>query len=152
MQHKWKTRSFLCGLVLAGFVSAITGFAQNTNSADLSGTITDPKGSVIVGAQISVHDEEKGTTRTFITDKAGLYETGSIVPDHYVVTISAPGFKTLVRGPITLDVGVETLNAALEVGGNTEKIVVTADLELLDKEDGSQTDTLSSETMKELPQ
>jgi len=152
MQHKWKTKSFLCGLVVAGCLSAATGFAQNTNSADLSGTITDPKGSVIVGATVSVQDVDKGTTKDYTTDKAGLFETGSIVPDHYLVTVTAAGFKTLVRGPITLDVGVQTLNASLEVGGNTEKIVVTADLELLDKEDGSQTDTLDSKTMAELPQ
>ena len=132
MQHKWKTKSFLCGLVVAGCLSAATGFAQNTNSADLSGTITDPKGSVIVGATVSVQDVDKGTTKDYTTDKAGLFETGSIVPDHYLVTVTAAGFKTLVRGPITLDVGVQTLNASLEVGGNTEKIVVTADLELLD--------------------
>ena len=152
MQHKWKTKSFLCGLVIAGCVSAVAGFAQNTNSADLSGTITDPKGSVIVGATVTIQDIDKDATKVYTTDKAGLFETGSIVPDHYLVTISAPGFKTLVRGPLTLDVGVETLNAALEVGGNTEKIVVTADLELLDKEDGSQTDTLDSQTMAALPQ
>jgi hypothetical protein len=152
MQGRWKTKSFLCGLVVAGLVSAATGFAQNTNSADLSGTITDPNGSVIVGATVSVHDIDKDETKVFTTDKAGLFETGSIVPDHYLITITAPGFKTLVRGPITLDVGVETLNAALEVGGNSEKIVVTADLELLDKEDGAQTDTLDSQTMAQLPQ
>jgi len=152
MQRTWKTKSFLCGLVVAGLLSAATGFAQNTNSADLSGTVTDSKGSVIVGATVSVEDVDKGVTKTYTTDKAGLFETGSIVPDHYLVTISAPGFKSLVRGPITLDVGVQTLNATLEVGGNTEKVVVTADLELLDKEDGSQTDTLSGQQMAQLPQ
>jgi hypothetical protein len=147
-----KAKFILYGLVLAGFSMVGTGFAQNTNSADLSGSVTDAKGALIPGATVTIKDVDKDTERTFITDKAGVYETGSIVPDHYLVTISAPNFKTLVRGPINLDVGTQSLNAQLEIGAMTEQIVVTTDLPLLDTSDGSQTDTLSSESMAQLPQ
>jgi hypothetical protein len=147
-----RTKVSLSGLVIAGCLLAGTGFAQNTNSADLRGSVTDPKGGLIPGATVTVKDVDKDITRTFTTDGAGLYDTGSIVPDHYLVTISAPGFKTLVRGPINLDVGTETLNAQLTVGAIQEEVVVTADLPLLNTEDGSQTTTLSSSTMAKLPQ
>jgi hypothetical protein len=147
-----KAKYLMYGLVVAGLLSASTGFAQNTNSADLSGSVTDTNGALIPGATVVVKDVDKDTERTFTTDKAGLYDTGSIVPDHYLVTISAPNFKTLVRGPINLDVGTQTLNAVLPIGNVHQEIVVTTDLPLLDTSDGSQTDTLSSETMSQLPQ
>jgi hypothetical protein len=147
-----KTKCFLNGLVIAGCLSAITGFGQNTNSADLRGSVTDPKGSLVAGATILVTDVDKGITRSFITDNAGFYDTGSIVPDHYMVTISAAGFKTIVRGPITLDVGIRSLNAALEVGAVQEQVVVTTDLPLLETESGSQSTNLTSATMSQLPQ
>lgn len=118
---------FLGSLVIAGCLSAVAGFAQNTNSADLRGTVTDPNGAVVAGATVTVQDIDKNITRTFATDKSGLYETGPIVPDHYLVTISAPGFKTIIRGPITLDVGTDTLNGQLTVGEAHEQIVVTTD-------------------------
>ena len=137
---------------LAGLLSAGARFAQNTNSADLRGSVTDANGALIPGATVVIKDVDKGTERTFTSDKAGVYDTGSVVPDHYLVTVTAPGFKTLVRGPIKLDVGTETLNAALAVGAVSEQVVVTTDLPLLDTSDGSQTDTLSSETMAKLPQ
>src|SRR5271156_5724632 len=129
-----RTKVSLSSLVVAGCFLAGTGFAQNTNSADLRGSVTDPKGAVIAGASVVVKDVDKDITRSFTTDNAGLYDTGSIVPDHYLVTISAPGFKTLVRGPISLDAGIETLNAQLPVGEVSEEVVVTADLPLLNTE------------------
>ena len=148
----WKTKVFLSALAIVGFLMAIPGFAQNTNSANLRGTVTDAKGAVVVGATVTMKDVDKDITTVFVTDKAGLYDTNSIVPDQYLVTISAPGFKTFVRGPITLGVGVDTLNAQLQVGGVQEQVIVTTDLPLLGTESGSQTESLEAKTMSELPQ
>ena len=83
-----RTKIFLTSLVVAGCLSAFTGFAQNTNSADLRGTVMDAKGDVLVGATVTVQDVDKDITHTYNTDTAGLFETGPIVPDHYLVTIS----------------------------------------------------------------
>jgi hypothetical protein len=152
MQYGWRPNQVFYGLALAGMISAATGFAQNTNSADLRGTVTDPKGAVIPGATVTVLNTDKNETLTFTTDKAGLYETGSIVPNHYIVTVTAPGFKALVRGPISLDVGIQTLNAPLEIGSVNEKVEVNTDLPLLDTEDGSKTDTLDTKQLAQLPQ
>ncbi|MGA8940100.1 MAG: carboxypeptidase-like regulatory domain-containing protein [Acidobacteriaceae bacterium] len=147
-----KAKHLLYGLAIAGLLSSGAVMAQNTNSADLTGSVTDISGGLIPGATVTVKDVDKGTERTFTTDKAGLYDTGSIVPDHYLVTITAKGFKTLVRGPVDLDVGTHTLNAQLPIGDIQQQVVVTTDLPLLDTSDGSQTDTLSAKTMAQLPQ
>jgi hypothetical protein len=147
-----KTKVFLSGLAIAACLWAAPGFAQNTNSADLRGTVTDSKGALVVGATVTLKDVDKNITTVFVTDKAGLYDTNSIVPDHYLVTISAPGFKTFVRGPITLGVGIDSLNAQLEIGAVSEEIVVTTDLPLLETESGSQTSSLEANTLAELPQ
>jgi hypothetical protein len=151
-QYMRKTQVFLGSLAMACCMWAVTGFAQNTNSADLRGTVTDPKGSVLAGATITVKDIEKDQSRSYTTDAAGLYDTGPIVPDHYLVTISAPGFKSLVRGPINLTVGNEALNAQLQVGAVQEQVIVNSDLPLLDTESGTQSNSLENADMAELPQ
>src|SRR5258708_4052985 len=97
-----KTKALLSGLLIAGCLMAIPSFAQNTNSADLRGTVMDAKGAVLAGATVTIKDVDKDITHTYITDAAGLFETGPIVPDHYLVTFTARGFKTEVRGPITI--------------------------------------------------
>jgi Carboxypeptidase regulatory-like domain len=73
-------------LVIALIFSGATGFAQNTNSGDIRGTVTDSTGAVVPGVTVKVEDVDKGVTRTFMSDGAGLYDTGPIVPDRYLLT------------------------------------------------------------------
>src|SRR6202453_473869 len=111
-------------LVLALFVCAGCGrglFAQNTNSGDIRGTATDATGAVIPGVSVKVQDVDKGVTHIYTTDGAGLYDTGSITPDHYLVTFTKDGFGTFVRGPISLDVSVQTIDAQLKPGSTTQE-------------------------------
>jgi hypothetical protein len=73
-------------------------FAQNSNSGDIRGTVTDTTGAVIPGVKVDVWDVDKGVVKTYVTNGAGLYDTGSITPDHYLLTFTKMGFGTLVRG------------------------------------------------------
>jgi hypothetical protein len=127
-------------------------FAQNTNSGDIRGTAMDATGAVIPGVTVTVKDIDKGVVKIFQTDGAGLYDTGSIVPDHYVVTFNKSGFSTFERGPITLDVSTQTIDGELKVGQDTQRIVVNTDLPLLSTETGSLDATLSADTISQLPQ
>ena len=108
-------------LGLAMLWPALTAIAQNTNSGNIRGTVTDSAGAVIPGATVKVDDVDKGISHTYTTDGAGLYDTGSIVPDHYLITVTAPGFQSYVRGPITLQVETVTVNAPLTVGAATQQ-------------------------------
>src|SRR5579875_3640371 len=127
-------------------------YAQNTNSGDIQGTVTDTSGAVIPGVTVTVKDVDKDVTHTYTTDDAGVYDTNSIVPDHYLLTFSKPGFQTYVRGPLTIRVGTTQLNATLKVGSSEQKVVVTTNVPLLDTADGAASDTLEAQTMEQLPQ
>lgn len=147
-----KTRVFLMVLAIVGCLMAIPGFAQNTNSADVRGVVTDPTGAVIPDATVTVKDVDKDVIRIFKTDPAGLFDTGPIVPDHYLLTFTKEGFKSFVRGPITLGVGIETVNAQLTVGAASQEVVVSTDLPLLTTESGAIEGSLQASTMADLPQ
>ena len=126
--------------------------AQSTNSGDIRGTVTDTSGAVIPGATVTLTDVDKAVTKTITTDGAGVYDTGSIVPDHYTLTFTKSGFQTLIRGPVTVVVGVQGINAQLQVGAQTVEVTVNTDVPLLETESGSQERTLTSQTMSQLPQ
>lgn len=96
-------------------------------------------------------DNDKGVTTTYLTDQAGLYDTGSIVTDHYTITFTKSGFDTYVRGPITLNNETLTVNGTLKVGSSTETVTVTTDVPLLQTESATQTTTLSEHEMQDLP-
>ena len=57
-----------------------------------------------------------------------------------------------MRGPITLQVGIITVNGVMNVGKIAETVEVTADVPLLKTESAEQSTTLDSQTMANLPQ
>lgn len=126
--------------------------AQNTNSGDLRGSALDSTGAVVPGVRVVVTDLDKGVTRNYVTDDAGLYDTGAIPIDHYRITFTKEGFQTYVRGPITVSLGIQTVNAEMKVGAVTEQVVVTTDVPLLHTETGAIEGTLESSTISQLPQ
>jgi hypothetical protein len=126
--------------------------AQNTDSGDLRGTAADTTGAIIPGVTVNVTDIDKGVTRTYVTDAAGLYDTGAIPEDHYKLTFTRDGFQTYVRGPITVNLGIETVNAEMQVGAVSQQVVVTTDVPMLQTESGAQEGTLEASEMDELPQ
>jgi Carboxypeptidase regulatory-like domain len=126
--------------------------AQNTNSGDIRGTATDSTGAVVPGVNVSVSDLDQGVTRSYSTDGAGLYDTGPIPEDHYQLTFTKDGFKTFVRGPVTISLGFFTVNAVLQVGQVSQQVLVSTDIPLLNTESGSLEPTLTADSMDELPQ
>lgn len=142
---RWTVLSLLLG-------ASASGFAQSTNSGDIRGTVTDFSGAKIVGATVTVLDNDTGVSKDFTTDAAGLYDTSSIVAGNYTITFTKEGFEQTIRGPINLDVGVASINAQLKVGSVSQKVVVTSDVALLRTESGEQSTTLEAKSMSQLPQ
>lgn len=136
--------------VLLGVVAPLV--AQSMNSADLRGTVTDSTGALIPGVKVSVLNVDTGVETNIESNGSGLYDTSSIITGRYKVTFTKDGFETFVRGPITLQTGYTTVNAALKVGATTQQITVTADVPLLQQDSGEKTETWSSHTLDELPQ
>jgi hypothetical protein len=112
--------------------SCALGYAQSSSTGEIRGTVTDSSGAVVTNAAVSVLNVNTGEEKAFTTNGNGIYDTVSTPNGQYKVTITAPGFEQLVIGPITLDVGVITLNGKLKVGSNQQQVVVTADTAALD--------------------
>jgi hypothetical protein len=146
-----KTMRWILLLLLLVISGRGACFAQSTNSGDIRGTVTDTTGALIPNVKVEVLNVETGVDKVFTTNNDGIYDTSSIVAGNYKVTFSRDGFETLVRGPITVDVGLTGLNAQLKVGSATVQVTVDTDVPLLHTETGDQTSTLEKKEMAELP-
>lgn len=132
---------------------ACSAFGQATNSADLTGTVTDSTGAVVPGATVTVKDVDKGEERIYTTNQSGLYDTGPIVPDdQYIVTFSKEGFGSLQRGPMVLHVGRIGMDEKLGVAQTTQQVVVNDEAPLMQTASAELSTTLPQETLQELPQ
>src|SRR6202040_1849925 len=85
---------------------AVSIYSQVTG-ATLSGTITDPSGGVVPGAQISIRNTATGITKDTTTDSAGFYTVPNLQAGTYEVKVRAAGFTTAVQLNLTLAVGAQ---------------------------------------------
>jgi len=140
---------------LLGFLlSAAMLFGQGaTGSSSVSGRVTDPSGAVIAGAMVTITDISTSISKTTQTNTSGLYLFNDVSSGLYDVAVTSPGFrKEVIRRQDVLVATAITVNVALEVGGATEVVEVTAEsgaeLQTLNATMGQ---TITSEGLLELP-
>src|SRR5688500_8364807 len=99
--------------------------AQTTGT--LTGTVTDPKGDVVAGANVAAKNLETGEERTGSTNDKGAFTFGQIPPGTYTVTVESAGFKRSVATNVKVDVSSDaSISVALEIGGVGETVTVTS--------------------------
>ena len=136
---------------MTGILGLGRAYAQSTNSGDIRGSVTDSTGALVPDATVSVLNVDTGVSKDYPTNHDGLYDTNSVVAGSYKLTFTKPGFETLVRGPITVEVGITTVNAKLKVGSSSVEVTVNTDVPLLNTESGERSATLEAHDMDQLP-
>src|SRR6202047_2766611 len=131
-------------LLLVGVFTQQT-VAQTVTSGDITGTVSDASGAVVVGAEVSLTSVAEGTTQTTTTNASGLYRFSFLKNGDYKLSIAAKGFKGSSES-ITVGVGqVVAANFKLELGAASEVVEVTGAAPLIQTENGD-TSTIFSET------
>lgn len=129
-----------------------TAWGQGTNSADVTGTVTDSTGAVVPGVTVNARNLDKNTERTIVTNDAGVYSTGPLVSgDRYEIIFKKEGFATLQRGPMTLRTGVVGMNVELAVAQSAQQVLVEAAAPILQTTSSEKSTTLGSETLTQIP-
>lgn len=144
-----------CMKSLGVFLALYSGmaFGQATNSADVTGTVTDTTGAVIPGATVTVKDLDKNLQHVVTSNGAGVYDSGPIVAnDHFTVTFTKEGFAPLQRGPMVLQVGIVGMNVQLPVGQASQQVTVNENAPLLETTTAELSATLPTDTLQTLPQ
>ena len=147
------TRFVRCALAFSCLLGiAVPAFSQSRNTGEIRGTVT-AAGAVVPGATVTITNIDTGVTQDFITNDDGIYDTVSTPAGNYKITVTAKGFKTVVIGPVGLQVDTITENASLDVGSVSETINVEAGgVPLLETETTHLGSILEAKTIQELPQ
>ena len=128
-----------------------TGRAQNSNSGDIRGTVTDSTGALVPGVDVTVTNTDTGVVNHYVTNSDGLYDTNSILPGNYTLEFSKQGFEKLKRESVPLQVGIVTVDATLKVGSATQEVEVNSQAPLLKTEDAQVSTTLTTTQLDNLP-
>jgi outer membrane receptor protein involved in Fe transport len=125
--------------------------AQGT-TASIAGSVTDESKAALPGATVTVKDVETGQSRLMTTDEQGRYRAEALVPGKYAVTVELSGFRTAQYDDVALSVGqAAVLNVQMQIGGVTERVVVTGDATLVATRQSSVTALVDQSQIRELP-
>lgn len=125
--------------------------AQNANSGEVKGTVTDESSAVIPGATVTILNNATGIAITTSTNNDGLYDVPSVQPGNYTVTFSREGFRSAVNTSITVTVGTVALDSRLSIGSASEQVIVTADAPLVQTEDSGQRTNFDVKAVQDAP-
>src|SRR5580765_6958032 len=74
-------------------------------SAQLSGRVLDPSGTIVPNASVELRNRDTGVRRQTLTNQEGFYSFPSLKPGTYQATLQVQSFRTLTREAVVLDVG-----------------------------------------------
>jgi len=129
---------------------ATAAWGQATTS--LRGIVTDPSGSSIREAQVTVVNSDTGYTRTTATEADGTYAFAELLPGIYRLAVEAKGFNKYEQIGVNLRVDLPaTINVRMKVGAISETVSVTAEAPTLNTTDASVGQTMERNAIENLP-
>jgi hypothetical protein len=144
-------KTFLCILAFVVLFSAVGLPAQTTNGS-VQGTVTDPSGSAIGGAQVTGRNLDTGLSVVTVTSDAGLYSLANLPPGRYSVIIEGQGMKKYTREGVTVQTGSTTsLDVAMQLGAVSENVTVSADASQLETATSDIGSTVQQSLIQNLP-
>ncbi len=121
------------------------------DQGSITGIITDSSGSAVVGASLTLVNEETGLSFSRKTGSSGNYLFSPIKIGTYTLTVSAPSFETLKQENIHVNVSQTVgLNLSLKPGVVADTVTVTSTPEL-QTEEASTGQVFTAKTIDETP-
>src|SRR5579864_3108444 len=131
-----KSSRLLLAMLLV-LISCVAAWAQTNGS--ITGTVKDPSGAAIAGANVVITNTDQGINRQMATNSSGDYNEASLPPGKYDIAVTAAGFKKYQAKGVILDVAQKArVDVTLQVGAATTEVVVQG-------ENVAQVETQSSE-------
>lgn len=142
--------SFPSKFIIAMLIACPYGWAQST-TALLFGTVRDPSGSGVPGAEVKISEQRTGLARSATTTPDGNYEF-TLPRGLYDVSVGHAGFKTEVREAVALSTEDRVrVDVNLSIGETTDSVVVSAMVSPVNSESSELSRVVSSREVEALP-
>ena len=131
--------------------AAMLAFGQG-GTGTITGTITDPTGLAVAGANVQATNAETGAVYAGASTASGNYAIPNLPVGTYEVSVKVSGFKTYNHTNLAI-AAAQTLreDIPLQVGSASESITVAAEASLLQTETGDVAHNVTVEQMDDLP-
>ncbi len=137
---------------LCSVMPAPSAFAQTTTGS-VVGSVTDPTGAVVQGAQVIATNVETGVETSTITGKDGAYSIRFLPIGHYKVSVLATGFESAQFVDFALEIDqTAKVDAKLKIGASTTaEVFAEGDSNILNTADSSLGVVMTNEQIQSIP-
>ncbi len=142
----------MCGLAAVCALSLVPAALQAQGNGSINGTVTDPSGAVVAGAEVTATQAGTGILSKTVTGTQGEFVFPILAPSTYTVTATSAGFEAYAAKGVQLraDAAV-TVNIIIKPGKATETISVTAENAQIDLTTGTLSQVIGTSQVNELP-
>lgn len=145
LRHVWIVAA------LAFFLLPGMARAQVSNGGQISGTVFDPSGKTIPGAEVTVANATTNFTKTVKASGSGGYVFTDLQAGTYTVSAMAHGFARVVFDSVVVQVAQTTdLPIKMTIGEQTQTVTVSA-AAVLETTQSTLSTTISPALMENLP-
>ncbi len=122
------------------------------DTGGITGTVTDPAGAVVPGATITLTNDATGVLLSTKSTSSGTYSLNAIRPGTYTLRGEAAGFQAFVDKGLEVHVqNTLTVDIPFTAGAVKQEVTVTAAAPLLQAENAAVGQTVTSQTVNDLP-
>ena len=102
--HSLYKPSFLIKLLFVFLACCFSSSLLQAQTGSITGTVVDPSGAAIPGAQVKITDQATGDlTREVTSDGSGNFRALNVPPGTYQIKVTASGMEELDRNGVVLD-------------------------------------------------
>src|SRR5246127_2882308 len=144
---------FALSIFLALILGNPVRSAAQSNTATLSGAVTDPQGLGVKSAKITLVNKSTGAERTASTDDNGRYAFVSLPPGTYKMTVDGgSGFSNFTAEDLVVTVGEDaTYNPKLELHSVQQTVTVTSQVAAVETTKSEVSQTIDQRRIDNLP-
>ncbi len=118
----------------------------------VAGSVTDPSGAAIPGAQVTLTNIGTQEARQQPSGSEGLYQFVNVIPGQYRIDVQKDGFKHFTRQPVVVEVQQNVrIDVPLPIGELSQTVEVNAETPLLQTESSSLGQVVEQRKANELP-
>ena len=151
----WRRGTFFVPVGQAALVAAVLSSAfagAQTFRGAINGTVTDPAGAAIPGAQVQITDDATGVARQTVSASGGDFNFPDLPLGSYTITVTTAGFDTIKVTKVSVSAGaIHTVPVKLAVAQQATTIEVSGSGLALDTTTPVQTTTIPSKTVQDIP-
>lgn len=138
-------------LVLFLLAAAPSLFSQSITGS-VTGSIVDPAGAAVGGAEVKLSNTGTGAVQTVKTDDSGNFRFLLLPPGVYNLQVTAAGFKSFVRDGVVVEVDRSlAVPVSLQIGQVSERVEVVGGSPLLEPNTSSLGTVMDERKVVDLP-